>query len=72
MIKDLFKTLLLVLVKLLTVDVNAMYPNPKVIALIKDQREKQIFVSSEQVPLRCLKSVFSLFSFISNFIKFLF
>lgn len=46
MIKDLFKSVLLVMVKLLTVDLNVKYPNPKVIALIKDQTEKKVLVSS--------------------------
>lgn len=61
MIKDIFKSVLLVMVKLLTVDLNAKYPNPKVIALIKDQREKQVFVSSEQVPLRSPKYMYFLY-----------
>lgn len=56
MIKDLCKSLLLVMVKLLTADLKAKYPNPKVIASIKDQTEKQVFVSSGQVfPLRSLE-----------------
>lgn len=72
MIKDLFKSVLLVIVKLLTIDLNTKYPNPKVIALIKDQTEEQVFVSSGQFfPLTSLKYMyflyFPLFEFLLNF-----
>lgn len=72
MIKDLFKSLLLVILKLLIKALNIKYPNPNVIALIKDQTEKQVFVSSGQIfPLRSLKYMyflyFPLFDFYLNF-----
>lgn len=74
MIKDLFKSVLLVMVKLLTVGLNAKYPNPKVIALIKDQTEKKVFVSSGLVfPLRSLEYMhflyFPLFEFLLHLKK---
>lgn len=66
MIKDLLKSVLLVMVKLLIVDLNAKYPNPKVIALIKDQTEKKVIVSSGLIfPLRSSPKIFFIFLYLT-------